>query len=127
MPKRILFESAVHQLASSGKRRFTQLAKEGKTSENSEQVKNLRQFVHSWQFKHLDKGTLKIEWSYPKSGEVELNYKDVHFYTRGDSPKAVEEQKEKGLISAADLVREDNEKFFDSKFQEIATMAGVNI
>jgi hypothetical protein len=121
MPKKILFESAVHQLAMSGKRLLTELQEKNPT-----EAMEIKKFTHSWMFTHLGKKGIKLSWAYPTPGEREFDFEDASFYFRGDSPSAVEKQREEGILFRPDEIQGRNQAFFDSLFQSLREQAFSN-
>jgi len=122
MPKKVMYESAVHQLASAGKRLVPAIRASGDISRATE----VQKFIHSWIFDHLGKKDVAILWTYPRSGKFEFNFEDVSFYTRGDSESALIRQKEEGLLFHPDQIQQENQKFFDELLNKLVNMAFEN-
>ena len=120
MPKKVLFESAVHQLAMAGKRLLATAAQSG-----DPRFQELKRFIDSWHFSHLGKSTMDLGWSIPTSGSMTIDFHKAHFYTRGDTSENVDKQKKSGLVFSTDSVKVDNEEFFDRLLEEVLSRAGV--
>ena len=118
MPKKILFESAVHQLAQAGKRLLSNL--------NETNYRNdVRLFIHSWHFEHLGGRKYEISWTHPTVGSYTINFASASFYLRGDNPAAVEKQKSNNLTFTDDSTKEMNERFFDETLLTILEQAQI--
>lgn len=118
MPKKVLFESAIHQLSRAGVR----------VSQSHPNISSeLLTFAKSWNFVHQGKNKIKVSWSYPNPGEIEVDYKDATLYFRGDIAKSIEEQTNKGMPFAPDVIQERNKNFFDSVFIDLARQAGISV
>ena len=118
MPKKVLFESAIHQLSRAGVR----------ISENHPTLSTqLLTFAKSWNFEHQGKNKIKVSWNYPTAGESEVDYKEATLYFRGDLPKSVEEQNSQGMPFSPDSIQEKNKKFFEDVFIDLAKQAGISV
>lgn len=122
MPKKVLFESAVHHLAMAGKRLLSTVGPSG-----DEQFSEVKRFIDSWRFAHEGKSRMLLAWSVPSEGAMHVDFHDAHFYTRGDTSDTVERQRKSGLVFSEDSVKIGNEGFFDKVLQEALSRAGVRV
>ncbi|MDB4931851.1 MAG: hypothetical protein JWM10_4335 [Myxococcaceae bacterium] len=115
MPKKILFESAVNQLAAAARRRVAG-APWGRDPALSALVATLR-------FEHLPDGVIGVAWDSPAPGSLRFSYRDASFYVRGDTAERLAQQ-EQGATD--DPVREHNRRFFDQRIDDIVAAAGLD-
>lgn len=109
MPKKILFESAVHQITFAAKR-FKQ--------NNSFAKSDFDLFIQSWSFQDLGNRKLRLQWTYPTANSIEIDCTPAQLYTRND------------LIQQAHSVLEDptqtaNRDFFDNVLKMILNNSSV--
>ena len=79
MPKKILYESAIHQLLWAGKRlqartRSTSIA----------QAETLARWIAALEFVNPGPGAVLVSWTAPIAGSHTIALKSARFYTRGD-------------------------------------------
>lgn len=117
MPKKILFESAIHQFLSAGKRKSLQ--------RDADFERRVRAFLRGLTFANEGKGKLKVAWSHPKEGSYLVEYGKVHFYFRGDNERAVSTQSEQKLCWGTDLIQDQNQRFFDQVIEEVLSEVGL--
>jgi hypothetical protein len=118
MPKKIFFESAVHQFVAATQ----ELLQDLKTSPGDYQ--KAIACVDSWTFEYTGPKQMKIRWSLPKSGETVIDFTPAQFYTRGDSESFVSKQKARDLIDAnRDQVFQQNRDFFKKLSRQVLTDA----
>ena len=122
MPKKILFESAVHQFLSAA-REFA----EAEQRLSKENYRRWSEFILSMQFNYPRPNLVSVEWTSPKPGRATFSIEDVHFYTRGDNPEAIHQQKSSGLLFSPDNVEKQNLEYFRLSVLKIAAEAGVGL
>ncbi len=111
MPKKILFESAVHQLAWAGRRlqeRWQRRAPDSATQ--------LAGWLGALRLDHPASGQLRIAWAAPTPGEHVVEYRGAKFFVRGDRAPAA---------AADDGVMEANARFFDDALRATLLRAGL--
>ena len=121
MPKNILFESAIHQLAAAGGRRLAAMGAQGEDKET------LRGFLRSLRFESEGPRTLRVYWSSNTAGSCTLDFSDAKLYRRGDTGRIAEEQGETGLTFCADSIACHNQECFDRWLNELLTAAAVTL
>lgn len=122
MPKKIRFESAVHQFLSAAhnvQREFTP----GSASD----LERWQRFVTSMRFEHLPNGTLRVHWTSPENGCAIVSYRDASFYVRGDTAKHVHTQQQQGRVFSEDDVMHRNQRLFAECVREVAACAGFHV
>ncbi len=108
MPKKIIFESAVHQFVTA-----TQEILEELKAKQDARFENWSKTVASWKFEYKGPKVMLLSWSTPKPGEKLIEYSQAQFYTRGDSEKFVQKQREMDLIGVSgDEVGKSNRTYF---------------
>ena len=120
MPKKILYESAVHQLLRGAQR----LQQQWRASEPA-RADAFARWIAALAFENTGEGRMRIRWSTPSPGEHLISWREAKLYTRGDSAAHAERQAQAGLVFAADRVMADNQAFFDNAARELATKAGL--
>jgi SAM-dependent methyltransferase len=121
MPKKILFESAVHQFASAGAR-LQSLWRD----ESPAKAQRLALWLRDLQVANLGAGQLRIEWSVPSAGAHVIEFKPAKFYTRGDTPVHATLQRENSLeFAASDRVMTANRAFFDESLRATLLAAAL--
>ncbi len=120
MPKKILFESAIHQFLSAA-RDFA----EQERLLSAENYHRWSEFILSMQFDYPRPNFVSVEWTSPGHGKSTFSIEHVHFYTRGDNQEAVQQQKTSGLLFGDDSVQKENLEFFRTTAQRIAGEAGL--
>lgn len=118
MPKKILFECAVHQLLAA-----TQDILQGFKC-SSEGYLTAISCVDSWEFEYLGPKQMRLSWSLPTPGEIVINYTSAQFYTRGDVENFVTKQKMRDLIdSGYDQICQQNRDFFKALSRQVLNSA----
>ena len=121
MPKKILFESAIHQFLWAGKR--LALTLESKNDCTSRQT--LSTWLNSLELINPGSGGLLIRWPGPIKGEHTLSFKGAKFYTRGDAQAHSQKQIDSGQTFVPDQVMSANRTFFDHELRSVLTSAKV--
>ena len=121
MPKKILFESAVHQFLSAV-REFT----EAERLSSEENFHRWSQFILSMSFTYPKSNLVSVEWKSPAIGHSTFSIEHVEFYTRGDNKESVDKQHTAGLLFADDSIQKKNHEFFRSAVLTIAKQAGLS-
>lgn len=119
MPKKILFESAVHQLAASGSRRIRAQEEAGRDS------MRLRSFLRGLNLEHTGPRTIRASWTAPLSGSLDIDFSGARFYLRGDSVAAASAQPPR-TPAADDPTELHNRRFFDERLDEIIGASGLD-
>lgn len=119
MPKKILFESAVHHFVTAGRRVLQAQA------HNRSLAKTWADFLHSLTFTHPERGLFDVAWTVPTAGVARVDFSPAALYTRGDLARAVEAQKAKSQLFAPDQVAQQNAAFFDAQVLAVARQAGL--
>ncbi|HEY0863432.1 MAG TPA: class I SAM-dependent methyltransferase [Lacunisphaera sp.] len=120
MPKKILYESAVHQFLWAGRR----LREEFAATAPAEAAR-LADWINALTLENPGPGAVRIAWSGPKAGEHRIELKNAKFYTRGDAPTHAQRQQEAGLTFHDDKVMAQNIAFFDGELHTVLTRSGL--
>ena len=120
MPKKILYESAVHQLLWAGKRLRLRLH-----STEPADAGILSQWIASLTIENPGPGQVRVAWIGPIAGEHLIALKNARFYTRGDAEAHTKRQTEAGLTYTDDRVEAQNVAFFDGELKTILGRAAV--
>lgn len=120
MPKKILYESAVHQLLWAGRRLREQLAETDPAA-----AERLADWIHRLTIENPGAGAVRVAWRFPTAGEHRLELKSAKFYTRGDAEAHYRRQAEAGLTFRDDAVMEHNRSFFDAELRIMLARAGL--
>jgi len=120
MPKRILYESAVHQFLAAARRRREDLA-----ARDPAAAERLGAWVAGLAIGNPGAGELSVAWREPRPGSCRLSLKPAQFYTRGDAAAHARRQAEAGLVFAADRVMDANRAYFDAELRRVLEQAGV--
>jgi SAM-dependent methyltransferase len=120
MPKKIYFESAVHQFLFAAERIALSFFLPG-----TDAHKRWSKFVLSLGFEYTKAGTVTVRWSFPKPGERSFSFESSHFYLRGDTEDSVGRQRATGMLFSSDVIQRENADFFQRIVLEIATGAGL--
>jgi 2-polyprenyl-3-methyl-5-hydroxy-6-metoxy-1,4-benzoquinol methylase len=120
MPKKILFESAVHQFLWAAKRRRAQLQET-----DPAQAEQLRAWVAALTIENPGGGRMRVAWQEPHADQRFIELKNARFYTRGDAGPHYRRQAEAGLLFAADRIMEQNLAFFDGELSAVLAQAGL--
>ncbi len=121
MPKKILYESAVHQFLWAGRRLREQLAKS-----NAAEAARLAGWLNALTLENPGPGVLRVAWSAPRAGERRVEFKHAKFYTRGDAAAHSQRQAEAGLTFTDDKIMAQNRAFFDAELREALIAAGLD-
>lgn len=120
MPKKILYESAIHQFLWAGKRRRQQLA-----GSSPAQASTLADWLAALQFENPGPGAVLVRWTKPVAGQYTIALKGAKFYTRGDAAAHAKRQAEAGLEFTDDRVMDANVAFFDGELNTMLAAAQV--
>lgn len=120
MPKKILFESAVHQFLTAAR----DLA-ETQRIDSSEQYDWWSQFVLSLSFTYPEPGIVNVRWKFPSDGGSSFSIEQVDFYRRGDNEQSLKEQRNSNLLFAEDRIQKRNQEYFQATVVRITGEAGL--
>lgn len=120
MPKKILYESAIHQLLWAGKR--LRLSVE---STAPSQAAALSAWLSSLEFKNPGPSSVLVTWTGPKAGTHVIALQNAKFYTRGDTSANAERQIAAGLPFSDDRVMEGNAAFFAGELKTMLSTSGL--
>ena len=120
MPKKILYESAVHQFLWAGRRLREQYA-----VTNPAEAARLADWIHALTIENPGPGAVRIAWTGPVAGEHRIELKNAKFYTRGDAPAHAQRQHEAGLTFHDDKIMAQNIAFFDGELRTVLTRSGL--
>ena len=120
MPKKILYESAIHQLLWAGKRLRLRLAVSA-----PDQAETLSRWLAGLNFEPPGPGAVRVSWPGATSGFHTLALQPAKFYTRGDAPLHSQRQTEAGLTFANDRVLDTNLAYFDGELRAMLAAAAV--
>jgi len=120
MPKKILYESAIHQFLWAGKRLRQRLAAAAPAS-----AETLARWLAQLSFANPGAGAVVVSWPGPAAGSHTLSLKSARFYTRGDAAAHSQRQAEAGLPFADDRVMDANVAYFDAELRAMLAAAGV--
>lgn len=120
MPKKILYESAVHQFLWAGRRLREHLA----TASPGEAAR-LAGWINALTMANPGPGGLHIAWTAPQPGELRLELKNAKFYTRGDAAAFAQKQAEAGLTFHDDRIMAQNIAYFDGELRTALVRAGL--
>jgi 2-polyprenyl-3-methyl-5-hydroxy-6-metoxy-1,4-benzoquinol methylase len=120
MPKKILYESAVHQFLWAGRRLRENLAKTSPA-----EAARLAGWINALTLANPGPGGLRIAWTAPQPGEHRLELKNARFYIRGDAAPFAQKQAEAGLPFHADRIMAQNIAFFDGELRTVLVRAGL--
>jgi SAM-dependent methyltransferase len=118
MAKKIKFESFKYQffLAAQGSIYFS----------NAGGGDSWHDFLNALEFEN-NGIEIKITWSTPKKGSVNLSLEGARFYFRGDSERYVKIQSEKGMLNTEDHVKKENNNYFKDAVGIVAKSAGYSV
>jgi 2-polyprenyl-3-methyl-5-hydroxy-6-metoxy-1,4-benzoquinol methylase len=120
MPKKILYESAVHQFLWAGRRLREQFA-----TTNPAEAARLADWIHALTIENPGPGAVRVAWTGPVAGEHRIELKNAKFYTRGDAPAHAQRQNEAGLTFHDDKIMAQNIAFFDGELRTVLTRSGL--
>jgi 2-polyprenyl-3-methyl-5-hydroxy-6-metoxy-1,4-benzoquinol methylase len=120
MPKKILYESAIHQLLWAGKR--LQARARAVSPALADQIAT---WIANVTFLNPGPGAVLVKWAGPNPGSHTLVLKNARFYTRGDAQVHSQRQATAGLTFADDAVMDGNIAYFDRELHQILSSAGA--
>ncbi|MDB6170069.1 MAG: bifunctional 3-demethylubiquinone-9 3-methyltransferase/2-octaprenyl-6-hydroxy phenol methylase [Verrucomicrobia bacterium] len=120
MPKKILYESAVHQFLWAGRR----LTERWEKTRPDDAVR-LGGWISALTIENPGPGLVRVAWRAPQPGEHLIALRGAKFYTRGDAPAHSQKQQAAGLTFGDDVIMEQNAAFFDGQLREALIRAGV--
>lgn len=104
MAKKILFESAVHQFATAGRR----LASERHTTDPAWSSR-LGSWVRHLRFVYSRPHGMVVSWTTPSPGEYLVKFEGAQFYTRGDLPPPGTRVRKSLLANGDEYMRKNRE------------------
>jgi 2-polyprenyl-3-methyl-5-hydroxy-6-metoxy-1,4-benzoquinol methylase len=120
MPKKILYESAVHQFLWAAKRLRLQLEHTA-----PQDALRLANWVNGLTIENPGAGQVRVAWVGPQPGEHRIELKNARFYTRGDAAAHYKRQADAGLTFKDDQIMAQNVAFFDGELQAALTQAAL--
>lgn len=120
MPKKILYESAVHQFLWAARRAREQLAETSPA-----EAGRLAEWLQRLTIENPGAGQLRVAWQEPRPGEHLIALRHAKFYTRGDAPAHSQKQAEAGLTFHEDRVMAQNVAFFDGELRSVLAAAAL--
>lgn len=120
MPKKILYESAVHQFLAAAKRLGTRLDVTAPA-----EASGFSAWVAALMLEYPGPGALRVRWTGPVAGEYLLPLKGARFYMRGDAAPHYLRQAEAGLTFKDDQVAAQNTNHFDAELMAVLRTAKV--
>jgi 2-polyprenyl-3-methyl-5-hydroxy-6-metoxy-1,4-benzoquinol methylase len=120
MPKKIICESAIHQLACAWVRMKTR-----HEVINFEKVTLISKWISDLRFESLGPRKVRVTWCEPTEGEELIDLNGVKFYTRGDGPVYYKNQSTAGLVFSQDKIMHQNSDYFEKLLLEILIKAGM--
>lgn len=121
MPKKILFESAVHQFLWAGRRLREQLS-----ITDPARALRLATWINNVSLTNPGRGALLVSWQTPTPGEHRIELKNAKFYTRGDAAPHYKRQTESGQTFSQDQVMARNIAFFDGEITAVLKSSGFS-
>lgn len=118
MPKKILYESAIHQLLWAGKRLQARVRSVRPAAQDT-----LSSWLAALVFQNPGPGAVLVTWSAPTPGSHTIALKNAKFYTRGDAEPHYQRQAAAGLTFADDRVMDANEAYFDGELRAMLAAA----
>ena len=120
MPKKILYESAVHQFLWAGRRLRENLA-----PATPADAKRLADWINALAIENPGAGQLRVAWTGPTAGNHLVTLKNAKFYTRGDAAAFYQKQTDAGLTFTDDRIMAQNVSFFDGELRTVLTQSGL--
>ena len=120
MPKKILYESAIHQLLWAGKRLQSRARAFSPTL-----AETLAHWLAALSFENPGSGAVSVRWLLPHPGAHTIAFKGARFYTRGDAAPHYKRQAMAGLTFSDDRVMDANIEFFDGELRSMLNVAAV--
>lgn len=105
MPKKILYESAVHHFLLAGSRLQHELGAEGA---------RLAAWIRDLRLERAGPAQLRVTWRAPVAGQYTVDFAQAQFYTKGDGTTPIE-----GDLKGHDAIRDANAVFFDGQFRAV--------
>jgi 2-polyprenyl-3-methyl-5-hydroxy-6-metoxy-1,4-benzoquinol methylase len=121
VPKKILFESAVHQFL-----RAAEYFAERERRLSSGQYRRWSEFILSLHFAYPRPNLVSVEWSSPRKGNSTFSIDQAQFYTRGDNNESVKSQRKSGFLFHDDSIQQANLDYFRSAVLHVAAEAGLS-
>lgn len=119
MPKKIFFESAVHQFVMAAREFLQETQKVDR-----DLFHKYESCVSTWEFKYLGPKQMVLSWKNPGQGESLVEYPGAQFYVRGDDSSFVQKQKDSLLVGLeSDPVSNQNRAYFKTLAIEILKKA----
>ena len=118
MPKKILFESTVHQFLCAGKRMQKKIG-------SKNHVEIFSKWLNQLRFEYPSQGLVVAKWDSPKKGSKSIDIKPATFYRRGDTLHHKENQEAMGLVFSDDHILDANADFFDKELMEALKEASL--
>lgn len=120
MPKKILFESAVHQFLRGAQRLQLQWRETAPA-----RADELARWIAALTIENAGNGQMRVSWAKPAPGEHIVSWQPAKLYTRGDSAAHAGRQSDAGLVSAPDRIMSENRSYFDQAAREVVAHAGL--
>lgn len=120
MPKKILYESAVHQFLWAGRRLREQLA-----ATDPATAGRLADWINQLTIENPGPGGVRLVWAGPQPGEHRLELKRAKFYTRGDAEAHARRQQVAGLIADEDHIMVQNLAYFEAELRQVLSQSGL--
>ena len=120
MPKKILYESAVHQFLWAGRR-----LREGLAPTNPAEAGRFADWINALTIENPGPGGVRVAWANPHAGEHRIELKNAKFYTRGDAAPHYKRQQEAGLTFHDDKIMAQNIVFFDGELRAVLSKSGL--
>ena len=120
MPKKILYESAVHQFLWAGRRLREDLA-----ATDPAEATRLAAWINALTIDNPGPGGVHVSWQTPRPGERRIELKNAKFYTRGDAAPHYRRQTEAGLTFTDDRIMAQNSTFFDGELRAMLNASGL--
>jgi 2-polyprenyl-3-methyl-5-hydroxy-6-metoxy-1,4-benzoquinol methylase len=122
MPKRPIYESAIHHLLLHAK----EVADKERVFEPGS-YQGWERFIESWEFSYIDTDTISIQWSFPKKGSIKISLRNITYYYRGDTEDSRNMQEKNHQVFSEDKIKAKNDKAYLKIIDSIAKKAGMKI
>jgi SAM-dependent methyltransferase len=120
MPKKVLFESAVHQFLAAAH------GLSGANQRAPQDFARWQRFIASLRFSYPKPGTVQVEWSAPDTGRSEFDLTTARFYSR-TSASSGDVLHPPSSRNGDDSVQTTNAQFFRNVVTRIAGEAGLSL
>ncbi len=120
MPKKILYESAVHQFLWAGRR-----LRENFAATSPAEAARLAGWINALTIENPGPGAVRLAWLAPQPGEHRIEFRNAKFYTRGDAAAHTKRQQEAGLTFHDDKIMAQNIAFFDGELRTVLMRSGL--